>query len=472
MGQEVSHSHFSPEEITRFEKLLLEETRLLKQKMDAGEFSSREPMGGFEVEAWLVDRSLRPAPVNDAFFKLFDNPLATPELAKFNIELNNTPLALKGSALIDFEKELRAVFEDADRVAGKLGANILLTGILPTAVADDFCVENMSAMKRYKALNEIVVAARNNKPLVLNIEGKDQCYLTKNSVMIEAATTSFQIHLQTPWRQAHHYYNAAIIASAPIMAIAGNSPILFGKKLWHETRIPLFEQAVDTGNGKQRVSFGSGYAKQSISECFDENQRDFSVLLPMIFDSRAEDFKHLSLHNGVIWRWNRPLIGFDNDGTPHIRVEHRILPAGPTITDMMANAAFFYGLTQSLMEQISKKRKMPFETAKNNFYEAAQHGLEATIEWNGKFYKGEALQKLIVEKLIPLAKLGLQKLGISEDSIKHYLNIIEKRSTSGQTGAVWQLNHLKQVDGDLQKLTADYLHQQHLGNPVHTWPHL
>jgi gamma-glutamyl:cysteine ligase YbdK (ATP-grasp superfamily) len=472
MGQEVSHSHFSSEESASFEKHLLGETRLLKQKMQVGEFSSHEAMGGFEVEAWLVDKSLRPAPVNDEFFKLFNNPLATPELARFNIELNNTPLALKGSALADFEKELRAVFEDADKAAEKLGAHILLTGILPTAVADDFCLENMSAMKRYKALNKIVVDARNNEPLELNIQGESHFQLTKHSVMIEAATTSFQIHLQTPWQQAHLYYNAAIIASAPIMAIAGNSPLLFGKKLWHETRIPLFEQAVDTGSGKPRVSFGSGYAEQSISECFEENVRDFPVLLPMNFDSNAEDFKHLSLHNGVIWRWNRPLIGFDTDGTPHVRIEHRILPAGPTITDMMANAAFFYGLTQSLMEQITIQGKMPFKTAKNNFYQAAQFGLKANIEWDNKSYAAESLQQLIVEKLIPLAELGLQKLGIEQDSIEHYLNIIKKRASNGQTGAVWQLDHLEYVDGDLHKLTADYMHQQHLGNPVHSWPHL
>jgi hypothetical protein len=471
MGQEVSHSHFSSEERKCFEKRLLEETQLLKQKMAAGEFSSNEPMGGFEVEAWLVDKSLRPTPVNNEFFELFNNPLATPELAKFNIELNNTPLKLQGSVLNDFEKELRAVFEEADKVADKLAANVLLTGILPTAVAEDFCLENMSSMKRYKALNEIVVAARNNKPLILDIEGENHCHLTKHSVMIEAATTSFQIHLQTPWDKAHHYYNAAIIASAPIMAISANSPFLFGKELWHETRIPLFEQAVDTGAGKQRVSFGSGYANLSISECFDENQRDFDVLLPMLFESEADEFKHLSLHNGVIWRWNRPLVGFDEDRTPHIRIEHRILPAGPTINDMMANAAFFYGLTQGLMEQISSQGKMPFTTAKDNFYAAARQGLNATIEWDGETYTGEQLQQLIVEKLLPMAAQGLQNLGIADDSIKHTLDVIKERTISGQTGAVWQVEHLKHVGGDLQKLTADYQQLQQVGNPVHSWTH-
>jgi len=468
MGQEVSHSHFSSEESRNFKKLLQEETRLLKQKLEAGEFSSHAPMGGFEVEAWLVDKALRPAPINDAFFGLFKNPLATPELAKFNIELNNTPLLLKGSAFEEFESEIRAVFEEVITVSNQLAANILLIGILPTAVADDFCLENMSSMKRYEALNEIVVAARDNEPLALDIKGEDHCHLTKHSVMIEAATTSFQIHLQAPWQQAHHYYNASIITSAPIMAIAANSPLLFGNKLWHETRIPLFEQALDTG-GRQRVSFGSGYAESSICECFDENLNDFSVFLPMIFDSNADEFKHLCLHNGVIWRWNRPLVGFDTDGTPHVRVENRILPAGPTVSDMMANAAFFYGLTQSVMEHISSHEKMPFETAKNNFYQAAEHGLQASINWDGKNYSGESLQQLVVEKLIPLAAQGLQTLGIDQNSIDHNLDIIKQRTTTGQTGAVWQIKHLEKVDGDLQKMTAHYMRHQQLGNPVHTW---
>ncbi len=470
MGQEVSHSHFSSEESKCFKTLLTEETKLLKAKFETGEFSSQSPMGGFEIEAWLVDKSLRPAPINDAFFKLFDNPLATPELAKFNIELNNTPLPLKGLALREFEAEIRNVFSDADDATKKLEANVILIGILPTAVADDFCLENMSSMKRYEALNKIVVSARNNKPLILDIKGEDHCHLTKHSVMIEAATTSFQIHLQTPWKLAHHYYNASIIASAPIMAIAGNSPVLFGKKLWHETRIPLFEQAVDTG-GRQRVSFGSGYAESSIYECFEENLNDFSVFLPMIFESKPEKFKHLSLHNGVIWRWNRPLVGFDPDGTPHIRIEHRILPAGPTVSDMLANAAFYYGLTQSLMERLLIKEKMPFETAKNNFYQAAQHGLRGQIIWDGKTYSGKTLQELIIRKLIPLAEQGLQKLTIEQDSIDHYLGIIKERTITGQTGAVWQINHLDQNNGDLTKMTADYLNMQQTGKPVHTWKH-
>lgn len=470
MGQEVSHAHFSANEYQQFAIRLQQETHHFQQQLNNGNFSSHPPMGGFEVEAWLTDPSLRPAPLNKAFFQCFNNPLATPELAKFNIELNTTPLALTGNVFEYFEQELNTVFKSADQAATTLNSNVLLTGILPTLKQTDCCLANMSEMKRYKALNELILTARGNKPLQLDIKGKDHLQLTHHSVMLECATTSFQIHLQTPWQLAHHYYNASIIASAPLLAIAGNSPFLFSKQLWQETRIPLFEQAVGTGGGLARVSFGTDYANNSISECFIENLRDYPVLLPMLFDENIDTFSHLRLHNGVIWRWNRPLVGFDADQTPHIRIEQRVLPAGPTIVDMMANAVFFYGLTHSLMQKISaEKKQMPFQQAKQNFYQAAQHGLATSLHWEGKHYAGKALQALIVDQLLPRAEQGLRQLNIAESSISYYLAIIAERTTNGQTGAIWQINHLQHCKGDWQQLTHDYLQRQHQGNPVHTW---
>lgn len=473
MGQEVIHSHFSKEEIEEFAKRIKIETQLLEEKLEAGYFSSKKPVGGFEVEAWLVDQSLRPAPINQKFFENFNNPMATHELAKFNIELNIIPLSIQGRCFHQFEHELNSVIKSANCVASDMGANVLITGILPTVKATDFCVENMSEMKRYKALNETVLKARNGKPLSLDIKGKDHLQLTKHSVMLEAATTSFQIHLQTPWQQAHHYYNASIIGSAPLLAVAGNSPFLFGNQLWHETRIPLFEQSVDTGSGAKRVSFGSGYAEKSIAECFEENLRNFPVLLPMIFEDGPDSFSHLRLHNGVIWRWNRPLIGFDVDNTPHIRIEQRILPAGPTIADMIANAVFFYGITQCLMRELEEKsshnKKISFDQAKDNFYQAAKLGLDATIVWKGKSYSGPQLQTFLLNELLPMAEQGLSDLGLSESSTRDYLEIISSRIETGQTGAVWQVKHLEKVGGNFTQLTKEYLQNQEQGQPVHTW---
>jgi len=368
---------------------------------------------------------------------------------------------------------LLAVFKDADKAAAQIDTAIALIGTLPSLQASDCNTRNMSAMKRYKALNEIILAARQHQPLSLDIQGGDSLQLTQDSVMMEAATTSFQIHLQTPWRLAHHYYNASIIASAPLMALAANSPYLFGKQLWQETRIPLFEQSVDTGSGFKRVSFGTGYAQDSIAECFTENVLDFPVLLPMLFEDEPDRFSHLRLHNGVIWRWNRPLVGFDPDGTPHVRIEHRILPAGPSMTDMIANAAFFYGLTQSLCRELAENSEqiMPFEQARDNFYQAAREGFQAEIIWSGQRHAGVELQKLIIDKLIPRAKKGLQSLNINTSSIDYYLDIIAGRTATGQTGAIWQIEHVKKTRGDMQALLRDYLSHQHQNIPVHSWEH-
>ncbi len=470
MGQEILHQHFSESDFQQFSEKLIIETILLKKRFNSGQLSSRKPVGGFEIEACLINSAYHPNPVNKAFLAQFDNPLATSELAKFNIELNNLPHPLKNKVFTQFEKEIHAVFKGADKAAEKLNTRVLLTGILQTLTTDDCCLNNMTNLKRYHALNNVVVHARQGRPVKLDISGVEDLKLTHDSVMLESATTSFQVHMQTPWQDAHHYYNASIIASAPVMAISGNSPYLFGKQLWHETRIPVFEQSVDTGD-LQRVSFGSGFAKESIMECFDENLRDYPALLPMLFEDEPEKFKHLCLHNGVIWRWNRPLIGFDDDGKTHIRIEHRILPAGPTIADMIANAVFFYGLTQTYMKRLKQQKQSDiesFQQAKDNFYKAAKHGLHATLKWQGKQIKA---QQLILDEMLPLAHSGLLDLGIDKDEIEHYLGIIKQRTKTGQTGAEWQIQHVKLNNCNMAELTKDYLHQQHLDQPVHTWKH-
>ena len=467
MGQEISHKHFSSTDFKQFSQRLKEETERLIEMFAHGEFSNKKPVGGFEIEGCLINNNSHPAPVNDRFLPLFNHPLATSELAKFNIELNNMPHPLKDRVFTRFEKDLHEVFKSADQVAHQLDIRLLLTGILQTLEPQDCCLENMSDMKRYHALNNVVVKARGGRPIKLDISGANDLHMTHDSVMLESATTSFQVHMQTPWEDAHHYYNAVIIASGPIMAITGNSPYLFGKQLWHETRIPVFEQSIDTGD-VQRVSFGSGFAKESISECFKENLKQYPILLPMLFDSKPEKFKHLCLHNGVIWRWNRPLIGFDADGTPHCRIEHRILPAGPTIVDMVANAVFFYGLTHSLMKQLKKGEQASFSQAKNNFYHAAQQGLKVSLNWQGKEVNAK---ELILNELIPEAHAGLLDIGIDNQDINHYLGIIKDRTKTGQTGAVWQIEHVKKHKCTMEQLTKDYLHQQHLDQPVHTWTH-
>lgn len=469
MGQEIATDHFKPEDWREYAARLNAETCLLREMLDGGAFSGQPEMGGFELEGWLADEHFRPAPLNARFLQVLNTPLATTELAKFNIELNTQPRRLTGAVFSEFDQALRHLLDQADAAAQQVGAQLLLTGILPSAEPGDFCLETMTDSNRYHALNAEILKARHGRPLRLEIDGRESLRLRHDSVMLEAATTSFQIHLQVPAETAHHFYNAAIIASGPVLAAAGNSPFLFGRPLWQETRIPLFEQAVDAGREHPaRVSFGSGFADKSIAECFEENAAIYPVLLPMLLDKPAERFAHLRLHNGVIWRWNRPLVGFGPDGAPHIRIEHRILPAGPSVPDMLANAALFYGLTRHLGAQLCAGEPLPmaFATARENFYNAARLGLETPLRWNRQEWLAT---ELLLDELLPVAAEGLAQLGVDEDDIRHYFSLLAARIESGQTGAVWQQRHWRRTQGDCYRLLLDYARLQHTHTPVHTW---
>ena len=466
MGQEITHEQFTEQERRQFAERLRAETALLREQFAAGLFASSAPVAGFEIEGWLVDQAWRPAPVNQAFLEVLDSPLAMPELARFNIELNVEPLLLTDDVFRHFEQRLQKLCARAGDAAERIGAKLLLIGILPTLRPEDCSLENMSGMKRYAALNAEIAKARRDTPIELDIEGVDHIHLEERTVMLESATTSLQLHLQVPADEAHHYYNASIIASALLLAGSVNSPFLFGRQLWQESRISVFEQSVDTGTRPQRVSFGTGYAEASIVECFEENLERFPVLLPELMDDPADNYCHLRLHNGAIWRWNRPLIGFDADGRPHVRIEQRVLPAGPTIRDMMANAAFYYGLTMALAPRLRAGERMPFATARENFYRAARLGLDAELLWNGKRH---AAPELIVEHLLPLAAKGLEALGIDERDAGYYLGIFEARARSGQTGAKWQIDQVVRHGKSMEEMTRDYHHYQQTGMPVHAW---
>jgi hypothetical protein len=351
-----------------------------------------------------------------------------------------------------------------------------MIGILPTVRDEDLTLANMSQMTRYEALNEQVMRLRRGRPVQLDINGHEHLLSTHHDVMLEAAATSFQVHTQVPFTDAVRYYNAAMVSSAPLVALSNNSPFLFGHDLWAETRIPLFEQAVELGGlggavfgPMKRVSFGSGYAHDSIMECFTENCEHFPILLPVEYDSPVEELRHLRLHNGTIWRWNRPLLGFDADGTPHLRIEHRVIPAGPTIIDAFANTAFYFGLQQAFMDRSTPiEHEIEFAHARDNFYAAAKHGLQARLHWQDKHVP---VQTLLLEVLLPMARSGLESLAIDRDDIDDYLGIIEARIRSGQTGSAWQRQHAQQLNGDLRAMTADYLHRQQRGLPVHEWEH-
>ena len=468
MGQEITSQHFKHHDFQRYEAALAEEMTLLHSWFAEGRFSSRHSVGGLELEAWLIDADAAPLPINEAYLQRLAMPTVVPELSRFNIELNVAPQFLAGDGLGRLEQELRSTWQHCTKVASEMDASVLAVGILPTVADHHLVAANMSAMQRYHALNEQVLRLRHGRALNLNIVGREHLHSQHHDVMLEAAATSLQVHLQVTADNAARYYNASIIASAPLVAASANSPYLFGKDLWDETRIPLFEQAVDLGAPARRVTFGSGYARGGLECCFHENSEHYPILLPLDFKEPLELMAHVRLHNGTIWRWNRPLLGFDEDGTPHLRIEHRVLPAGPTFTDMLANIAFYYGLSTALANRSNAPETLlPFATARDNFYEAARRGLDSVVHWDdGKRWP---MVQLLQKELLPMARGGLEHLGVDGAAIARHLDLVEARITDGQNGAAWQRKFVDRYGRDMQALTHAYQERQRSDEPVHRW---
>ena len=469
MGQEIGQTQFQHADFVRFARQLELETRALREAESAGALGEEEPVIGLELEAWLLDPAGGPLPANEALLAALGDPAVVPELARFNVEFNVAPQPLRGRGLALLEQELRLRWTACRGAARGLGAELAAIGILPTLRDADLTLASMSPMQRYRALNEQVQRLRHGAPVRLGIEGVERLASTHRDVMLEAATTSLQAHLQVPAAQAVRHYNAAILLSAPMVALSANAPFLFGRRLWAETRIPLFEQAVDAGpEAPPRVSFGSGYATASLLEVFEENLREHPVLLPIAFLPEGRELAHLRLHNGTIWRWNRPLIGFDAAGRAHLRIEHRVMSAGPGFTDMLANLAVFFGACRALATMVeAPEERLPFKLARANFYAAARHGLEAELVWlDGQ--RGTAAA-LLEDEILPLARQGLADAGVARDLIQRYLGLAHERLAAGQTGAVWQQRFVEAHGADMHALTRAYLDRLHAGQPVHTW---
>ncbi|MEM6446116.1 MAG: glutamate--cysteine ligase [Cyanobacteria bacterium P01_D01_bin.123] len=480
MGQEISTSHFSEADFAAFRDRLHRETALLQTWFEAQ--SDQPPKSpqftiGFELEAWLVDRDCNPIPANQSYLDALNDPLVGPELAKFNIELNTTPQFLAGKCLQRVHTEFERTWKHCCQIARQRQTELIAIGILPTVTPAHLTLANMSEMVRYRALNDRVMSCHEGGKINLEIAGADCWQSFHTDLIVEAAATSFQIHLQVPPASAARYFNAACIASAPLVAISANAPYLFGCDLWHETRIPVFEQVMaapglahiaDTLEAPaSRVNFGHRYVRSSLLECFEENCDRYPVLLPIQLDDDPATFSHLRLHNGTIWRWNRPLIGSDPDGTPHLRIEHRVIPAGPTNADTFANAAFFFGLTHALATApVPPETLLPYDSVRANFYAAARYGLDAKIVWLAQ--TPLAMPELLATA-ISLADRGLQALDIDPGDRQTYLDIIRHRLQSGQTGAMWQRAYVAKHGPDMQALTAAYLARQIEGHPVHTW---
>jgi gamma-glutamyl:cysteine ligase YbdK (ATP-grasp superfamily) len=474
MGQDIDASRFTDADFAEFKRRLVTETELLQRWFDEDRFADTAKEGGFELEAWLIDRHMAPAPLIDPFLEQAGDPLIVAELARFNLELNGTPLPLRGDALSQLHRELERTLDHCQQAAAKLEARVGTIGILPTVRPEHLVLAQMTPRERYRALNEQVLRLRGGDPIRLEIQGEQPLTIEQRDVMLESAATSFQIHLKINAAESARVFNASKILSAPMVALAANSPFLFGRELWCETRIPLFEQAVSVGGSplQERVGFGIRYAERSVMECFRANIARYQILLPSLMDTPEEELAHLRLHNGTIWRWNRPLIGFDGDQgsgpQPHLRMEHRVAAAGPSAADNVANAAYYFGAVQALSSAAEPpETRISFHQARTNFYLAARYGLDAELPWYGE--QRVPLDRLIVEQLLPVARCGLAALGIDQAEIDHWLGIIEQRARTKRTGSAWQRAWVARFGPDMAALTESYLSHQASRRPVHMW---
>jgi CBS domain-containing protein/gamma-glutamyl:cysteine ligase YbdK (ATP-grasp superfamily) len=479
---------YSEKQSQAFMKALLNDLRALAFMLDQGRLESDVNRIGAEQEMFLVDRELRPAPISLEVLEKAGEARLTTEIARFNLEANMTPQALSGDCFQRLELELRELIAATRASAVGFGADVLLTGILPTLQPSDLTLDNLTPISRYRELDQAVIRLRGG-PLSIHIKGLDELQLTHDNIMMESCNTSFQVHFQTPPDEFVSYYNAAQAITAPLLAAAVNSPLLFGHRLWQETRVALFQHSTDSRSRPQllrshptRVSFGDGWLEHSVIALFHDQ---ISRFRPIMFSEPEEDpfrvlargetplLSALRMHNGTVWRWNRACYGVAN-GVAHLRIENRALPSGPTIVDEVANAAFFAGLMLAVPQEYGDvARRMSFDDAKSNFFRAARHGLDAEFNWlSGQSFGASTLIK---DHLLPLARTGLTQARVNIADVDKYLGIIEERARIRQTGARWIVKSFAAMkdsprEARRQRLAAIMRERQMEDKPVHLWP--
>ncbi len=488
MGQDVSGEITGPDAVRAFTKALLKDLQALEYMLDNGMIESGARRIGAEQEMFLVNPGWRPAPVSLEVLDRLEGPFTT-ELALFNLEANIEPRLLEGRCFTEVEARIQELVDQVRVRAKESHADVALVGILPTLTKSDLTLDNITPKARYYALNDALTKMRGGKPYKLRIEGTDELYIEHDSVMLEACNTSMQVHLQVEAEEFAHMYNVAQLITAPVLAASVNSPVLFAKRLWDETRIALFQQSVDTRSARvhmrelaPRVRFGDSWVKESVTELFQEDVARFRVLLTskvqedpqqVLKDGGVPKLEALQLHNSTIYRWNRPCYGVGN-GKPHLRIECRVLPSGPTIVDEVANAAFWIGLVMGGAKAFENlTERMEFDEVKENFLAASRQGLKAGFHW----LDGETIsaRRLIQEQLIPIARTGLTDAGVESSDIEKYLGLIHDRVESGVTGTQWIMRSLAHMKGKgtraerLAAVTAGIVSRQRVGLPAHTW---
>jgi len=479
------------QEHERFMRFLLKDVKALQRMLKEGWFETDTIRIGAEQEMCIVDNCWKPALLNLEALEAINDPMYTTELARFNMETNLLPLEFKGRSISIMHNNLKSSLEKAQKIIqDKLDISIVLSGILPTIRKFDVELENITPLERYRALMRGLRLLRGDM-FELRIKGIDEMNIRQESGMLEACNTSFQVHLQVTPDTFARKYNVAQAMAAPVMAAAVNSPMLFARRLWKETRIALFQQSLDIRTFTQhlrdrspRVNFGNSWLKESIMEIYQEDIARFKVLLTTevdedVFEKMANGItpklRALNIHNSTVYRWNRPCYGISDNGQPHLRIENRILPAGPSLLDEMANATFWLGLMNGFEDahgDISKK--LDFEDARGNFFAAARFGLDTRFNWIGD--KKITPSELILKELLPIAREGLQKATIVKEDIDKYLEVIEKRVATNRTGANWILHSFSTLsregatkDEVTSTITASIVKNQREGKPVHEW---
>ena len=490
MGQQVAPRTFSREDRQRYRRKVRACLDVFARMLSEARFHPERRSFGMEIELNLTDDAGEPALVNAAALEAIADPAFQTELGQFNVEINVAPRLLEGEVFSELENDARASLNDAEERARTVGAHMMIIGILPTIGPQQLRAEVFSANPRYALLNEQVFAAR-GEDLEIAIDGVERLLIHADTIAPEAACTSVQLHQQVEPEAFARYWNAAQAIAGVQVGVAANSPFFCGKELWRETRIALFEQATDTRpeelkiqGVRPRVWFGERWIT-SIFDLFEENVRYFPSLLPVTEDEDpletlergdVPQLAELRLHNGTIYRWNRPIYDVVRD-QPHLRVENRVLPAGPTVIDIMANAAFYYGLIRVIADDERPVwSQMSFSAAEENFHAGARGGIDAKLYWPGL---GEVpAAELVLRRLLPLAHEGLERWGLASADADRLLGIIERRCVTLRNGAAWQSQVFHRLYDDksldrgeaLLEMTRRYREYMHSNQPVHEWP--
>ena len=489
MGTQDVEREEDAAELRSFISHLLRDVQALERMLAQGMIESGVHRIGAEQELFLVDAARRPAMLAMELLERVADSHYTTELGLFNLEINLDPLVFGGDCLSRLEQQLQTTLQRLREAAHERGAEVVLVGILPTLRKSDLALAHMAPRPRYRALNEVLTQLRGGD-YEFRLKGADELDIRHDSVMLESGCTSFQVHYQVEPAEFAQCYNLAQLVTAPLLAAAANSPLLFGRRLWRETRIPLFQQSIDTRRAGHhmreraaRVSFGQNWVRESILELIREDLARFRVLLGASLEEDSLEvlargglptLPALRTHNGTVYRWNRACFGV-GEGRAHIRIENRVLPSGPTVVDEVANAAFFLGMLRGGQEAYGDVgASMPFHDAEANFLAAAQRGLRAQFTWvDGTTAPAD---ELIRRELLPLAWQGLRAAGLDSADVDRYLGVIEQRVASRQNGASWLLRSLADMQGAdtqdalLSALTAATATRQWEGKPVHEWP--